>query len=269
MSAEKPLDGKCVVITRALEQSSELKERLEILGAKVLLLPAVSFFGPSDTTQLDRVLASLENFDWVFFTSANAVLFFADRCRKVGRDVRAGRSPRYAAVGPATASVAAKTGFTVDYVAQEFQGLALARELSASLAGKNILLPRSDRAGRDLPDALKRAGAEVTEAVVYHTGGIGPTEPGVLEAVRDARVDVVSFFSPSAVENLRTELGAALVSRLGERAAFAAVGPVTAAALRKVGLPVAIEPSEATAKSVATAIVKHFSSPDISQARLP
>ena len=109
MNAEKPLDGKCVVITRALEQSSELKERLEILGARVLLLPAVSFFGPSDTTQLDRVLASLENFDWVFFTSANAVLFFADRCRKVGRDVRAGRSPRYAAVGPATASVAART----------------------------------------------------------------------------------------------------------------------------------------------------------------
>jgi uroporphyrinogen-III synthase len=267
MSAAKPLDGKCVVITRALEQSSELKERLENLGARVLLLPAVSFFGPSDTSHLDRVIASLESFDWVFFTSANAVLFFADRCRKVGRDVRAGKMPRYAAVGPATASVAAKAGFTVDYVAQEFQGLALARELGASLAGKHILLPRSDRAGRDLPEALKHAGAQVTEAVVYHTGGIGPSGPGVLEAVRDARVDVVSFFSPSAVENLRTELGAEVMSRLGARAAFAAVGPVTAAALRKAGLPVAIESSEATTESVATAIVKHFSSPIVSQAR--
>ena len=90
MSAEKPLDGKCIVITRALEQSGEMKERLEILGAKVLLLPAVSFFGPSDTSQLDQVIDSLENFDWVFFTSANAVLYFADRCRKLNRDVRAG-----------------------------------------------------------------------------------------------------------------------------------------------------------------------------------
>jgi uroporphyrinogen-III synthase len=118
-----------------------------------------------------------------------------------------------------------------------------------------------------LPEALKRAGAEVTEIVVYHTGGIGPCEPGVLEAVREARVDVVSFFSPSAVENLHTELGAEVVSRLGTRAAFAAVGPVTAAALRKAGLPVAIEASEATAESVAAAIAKHFSSPSVSQAR--
>jgi uroporphyrinogen-III synthase len=267
MSADKPLDGKCVVITRALEQSIELKERLEKLGARVLLLPAVSFFVPSDTIDLDRIIGSLENFDWVFFTSANAVRFFADRCRKVARDVRVGKMPRCAAVGPATASVAAKAGFTVDYVAREFQGVALARELGATLVGKHILLPRSDRARRDLPEALKRAGAEVTEAIVYHTGGIGPSEPGVLEAVRDARVDVVSFFSPSAVENLRTELGAEVVSRLGERAAFAAVGPVTAAALRRAGLPVAIEAPEATAESVAIAIAGHFSSPSVSQAR--
>jgi uroporphyrinogen-III synthase len=267
MSADKPLDGKRIVITRAVEQSGELKERLEKLGARVLLLPAVSFFAPADTTQLDHVIESLESFDWVFFTSANAVFFFADRCRKVGRDVGAGKAPRYAAVGPATASVAAKTGFAVNYVARKFQGVALARELGAALDGKRVLLPRSDRAGRDLPDALEHAGAEVTEVVVYHTGGIGPTEPGVLEAIREARVDVVSFFSPSAVENLRSELGAEVVSRLGARTALAAVGPVTAAALRNAGLPVAIEASEATAESVATAIAKHFSSPTVSQVR--
>jgi len=81
-------------------------------------------------------------------------------------------------------------------------------------------------------------------------------------------VDVVSFFSPSAVENLRGELGAEVLSRLGARAALAAVGPVTAAALRKAGLPVAIEASEATADSMVAAIVKHFSAPTVSQARL-
>jgi uroporphyrinogen-III synthase len=267
MSADKPLDGKCIVITRAVEQSREMKERLELIGARVLLLPAVSFFGPEDTTYLDQVIGSLERFDWVFFTSANAVLFFSDRCRKLGRDVGAGKAPRYAAVGPATARAAARRGFHVDYVAQEFQGAALVRELGASLEGKRVLLPRSDRARRDLPDSLKNAGAEVTETIVYHTGGIGPTEPGVLEAVREARVDVVSFFSPSAVESLRAELGHEVMSRLGARAALAAVGPVTAAALRKAGMPVAIEASAATADSMISAIVNHFSSPTISQAR--
>jgi len=268
MNAEKLLAGKCVVITRALEQSMEMKERLEILGAKVLLLPAVSFFGPSDTSELDRIIGSLEEFDWIFFTSANAVLYFSDRCRKLGRNIRASEIPRYAAVGPATARAAVRRGFSVDYVAREFQGAALAKELGASLKGKKILLPRSDRARRDLPEALQKIGAEVTETIVYHTGGVGPAEPGVLDAVRDARVDVVSFFSPSAVESLGAELGHETMARLGARAALAAVGPVTAAALRKAGLPVAIEAPAATAESMISAIVSYFSSPNMFQARM-
>jgi uroporphyrinogen-III synthase len=163
-------------------------------------------------------------------------------------------------VGPATASAAAAEAFAIEYVAKEFLGAALARELAEALSGKRVLLPRSARAGRDLPDALRAAGAEVTEIVAYHTGGVGAAEPGVIEAIREARVDVVSFFSPSAVENLRTELGAEVLSRLAARAVLAAVGPVTASALRKAGLPVAIEASEATAESMAAAIVRHFSS---------
>src|ERR1019366_6948638 len=207
MSADRPLDGKRIVITRAAEQSRELKNRLEKLGARVLLLPAVSFSEPADTTALDRAIGSLESYDWVLFTSANAVRFFANRSRKAGGNVGAGGRLRCAAVGPATASAAAAEGFTIDYVAKEFLGTALARELSDALADKKVLLPRSERAGRDLPDALKAAGAEVTEIVTYHTGGVGAAEPGVMDAMREARVDVVSFFSPSAVENLRGELG--------------------------------------------------------------
>jgi uroporphyrinogen-III synthase len=267
MSARNLLDGKCVVITRAVEQASGLKERLEKLGARVLLLPAVSFSGPADPTELDRAIGSLETYDWLLFTSVNAVRFFAGRCRKLGRNLEGSDRPRCAAGGPATASAAAAEGFAIDYVAKEFLGVALARELGASLAGKRVLLPRSERAGRDLPDALKAVGAEVVEVVAYHTGGVGAAEPGVIEAMREARVDVVSFFSPSAVENLRSELGAEVLSRLGAQAALAAVGPVTAAALRKAGLPVAIEASEATAESMAAAIVKHFSSRSVSQAR--
>ena len=145
-------------------------------------------------------------------------------------------------------------------MAQEFLGTALSRELSASISGKKILLPRSERARPDLPNALKAAGAEVTEVVAYHTGGVGVIEPGVMWAVREAQVDVISFFSPSAIENMRGELGEEVLSRLGAKAALAAVGPVTAAALRNAGLPVAIEAPLATAESVAAAIENYFSS---------
>ena len=260
MSREKPLAGKSIVITRAPEQALELQQSLESLGAKVLLLPAVSFSAPTDVDSLDRAIGSLEKFDWVVFTSANAARFFASRCVQVGRMPDAGKRPRCAAVGSATAAAAEQEGFRVDLVAGEFRGEALARDLAPAVAGKQVLLPRSDRAGRELPQALEKAGAQVTEVIAYHTGGGGTPDPAILEFVRAGQVDVVSFFSPSAVENLRAMLGGDAFSQLAERGAMAAVGPVTAEALRRAGVPVAIRSREATAKSVANAIAKYFSS---------
>jgi uroporphyrinogen-III synthase len=254
-----PLEGKRIVVTRAIEQARGLKLRLENMGATVLLFPAVSFSEPSDTAELDRSIRSLDNVDWILFTSANAVRFFACRCRKLGVEPKQDGNYRCAAVGPATASAVAAEGFSVDHVAQEFIGSSLARELSSSIAGKRILLPRSARARPDLPDALKASGAEVTEVVAYHTGGVGVIEPGVMRAICEAQVDVISFFSPSAIENMRVELGEEALSRLGTKVALAAVGPVTAAALRNAGLPVAIESPLATAESMAAAIENYFS----------
>ncbi len=72
---------------------------------------------------------------------------------------------------------------------------------------------------------LRLPARKLPEIVAYHTGGVGAAEPGVIEAMRAARVDVVSFFSPSAVENLGAELGAEVLSRLAARAVLAAVGP--------------------------------------------
>ena len=266
MKMSQPLTGVRIVITRAIEQARDLKTRLEDLGATVLLFPAVSFSEPSDTTALDKAIRSLSEFDWILFTSANAAHFFAGRCRKLRVEPSRGELLCCAAVGPATASAVAAEGFAVDYVAKAFVGTALARELGEALAGKKILLPRSQRARPDLPDALKAAGAKVTEVVAYHTGGVGAVDPALATAIRRADVDLVSFFSPSAVQNLRSELGDETLRRLASKAAFAAVGPVTAAALRNAGLRVAIEAPIATAESMALAIADYFSASARSQA---
>ena len=266
MTMTQPLAGVRIVVTRAIEQARDLKTRLEDMGATVLLFPAVSFSEPSDTAGLDGAIQSISRFDWILFTSANAARFFGSRYRKLGVDPDSGELVRCAAVGPATASAVAAAGFTVDYVAKEFVGTALARELGDALAGKKVLLPRSERARPDLPEALRSAGAKVTEVVAYHTGGVGAVDPALALAIRRADVDLVSFFSPSAVQNLRSELGDETLARLATKAAFAAVGPVTAAALRHAGLRVAIEAPQATAESMASAIADYFSATARSQA---
>jgi uroporphyrinogen-III synthase len=267
MNVSNPLDGKRIVLTRAVEQTRELKARLEKMGAVVLLFPAVNFSEPTDTTGLDRSINSLTEFDWIVFTSANAVRFFAGRCRKLGVEPSNDGNFRCAAVGPATASAVAAEGFPVDHVAQEFIGSALASELSTMLNGRKVLLPRSERARPDLPAALKAVGAVVTEIVAYQTGRVGTIDPAVMQAIREAEVDVISFFSPSAIENMRAELGEELLSRLGAKAKMAAVGPTTAAALRGAGLSVAIQAPRATAESMAVAIATYFSTNAESKAR--
>jgi uroporphyrinogen-III synthase len=253
----RSLEGKRIVITRGIEQARDLKERLEHMGAAVLLFPSVGFSEAIEPSRLDRAIHALGECDWILFTSANAVRFFAGRCRKLGVEPKRGGNYRCAAVGPATASAVAAEGFSADYVAREFVGTALAGELSAWIAGKKIVLPRSDRARPDLPNALRAAGAEVADVVAYHTGGAGAIDPEVMRAICEARVDIVSFFSPSAIENMRVALGAEVFSRLGAKAAFAAVGPVTAEALRNEGLQVAIEAPLTTAESMAAAIEKY------------
>ena len=165
---ESPLAGKIVVVTRAAAQSNELCEELSARGAQARLLPLISFAPPENYDAMDAALNNIEAFDWVLFTSANAVQAVERRGEDLGRNLNTvAKLPPVAAVGPATSAAAEAAGFSVEYVATDHSGTGLARELGAELRGKKVLLPRSDRANPDLPAALRRYGALVTEVVAY------------------------------------------------------------------------------------------------------
>jgi uroporphyrinogen-III synthase len=255
----RPLAGRRIVVTRAVEQSRALTARLAELGATVIALPAITFADPLDTTSLDAAIASLPTFHWLLFTSANAAHFFARRCRARGvepKAAQAGAQPLFvAAVGPATSEAAAAEGFLVGHMAEEFQGVELAHELSAELFGKKVLLPRSDQACGDLPIALRKAGAFVTEVIAYRTLACDTASPEAVSTIRNGEADVVSFFSSSAFQSLSERVGLETLRRLP----LAAIGPVTAAAIRKAGLPVAIEAPQATSESFVAALMDYFS----------
>lgn len=256
----KPLAGKRVVITRAPEQAQELVRRLEDLGAEILLLPAVSFGVPDDTAQLDAALCQLDQFHWILFTSRNAVGFFAQRCRALGINAAAWQSPeaRVGVVGSATAEAAREEGLRVDHIAKQFRGEALATELRDSLTGCRVLLPRSDRAGEELPSALHAAGAEVVEVIAYRTAKPERSDAGVIERVRRGEADVVAFASPSAFHHFAEEIGIEALAGLGRRVRFAAIGTTTARAIREAGVPVEIEATESTSAGLAAAIASYY-----------
>jgi len=256
-ASAKPLAGKRVVVTRAAEQAGDMVRALEENGAEVLLAPSVTFAEAEDKQPLDAAILSLYRFDWLLLTSQNAVRFFTARCRQLGiaPSALAGALPRVAAVGPASAEAARQQGLEVKFIASHHSGKGLAEELREQVAGKKILLPRSDRADADLPAALSRAGAQVTEVVAYRTLAPQSPEAGPLNEIRQGRADVVTFASPSAFHSFVEQMGADVLRQLSGRMVFAAIGPVTAQAIEEAGFAVEIEAADSTAAGLVAAII--------------
>ena len=260
----RPLTGKIIVLTRAPDQSQDWSDALEALGAEIQRLPTVDFASPENSDDLDSALRRFTEFDWLLFTSQNAVRFLFRRgCEvKTRRPVQPPR-PLVAAVGAATAQAARNLDIRVDYVAQTQTGESLAAELRDRMSGATVLLPRGDRADDRLPALLRDAGANVIEVAAYRTVTPESFDPVILESVRQGEVDVILFASPSAFKNFRVAIAPTDALELSNRVQFAAIGPTTAAAIREAGVRVAIESNEPSAIGLANAIAKYYQdSPD-------
>lgn len=265
-SSDKPLVGKRIVVTRAPEQAAEFIAELEARGAKVLLLPMVAHVDPEDWGAFDDTLRRLEQFDVMLFMSRNAVEFTDKRARMLGlsQKVRTFPGTMVAVVGGATAREAKRLGIRIDHVASSPTGESLVNDLRSSLQGRKVFLPRSSRGDDRLPDALREVGAEVTEVIAYRTGLPEIPDRRLLSAIRRADVDVITFASPSAFENLCDYIEASEIARLSSSIPIAAIGPITANAIRRSGVEVRIESATPVAQGFAEAIVKYYEGSSVS-----
>lgn len=258
MPEPRPLAGRRVVVTRAAGQSGELARLLEEAGARPVLLPVLSFAEPENPAPLDAAIRSLAAYDWLLFTSQNAVRFFIERCKHVGLVVGGSAQVRVATVGEATARSAQALGLRVDFIARQARGMALAEELRARITGKRVLLPRSDRARAGLPDALRAAGAAVTEVVAYRTIAGEPAGTDVLGMVIAGDVDAITFASPSAFHALVETVGMEALRDIAQRVVFAAIGPTTGGVIRDAGFSV-LEATAPGARELVQVLVEHYS----------
>jgi uroporphyrinogen-III synthase len=250
-----------VVVTRAAAQSEKLCEELKVRGATVRLLPLISFGPPEDYKAVDDALARWESFDWILFTSANAVQAVMERRRLLGGAPASldGVKPRAAAVGPATAEAAEAAGFSVGCVATNHSGTGLVEELGEEVRNRSVLLPRSDRANPELTETLKRLGATVTAVTAYRT--LPPTKGDrarVQDCVKEG-VDGILFYSPSAVENFLELLGRDRLEKLQGRTVMVAIGPTTAGALSAAGVQRIAWAADTATSAVIGALEGHLS----------
>ena len=229
------LAGKRVVVTRAAAQALDLLKALQYAGAVPILLPVIQILPPENYAALDGALRRLGEFDWILFTSQNAVRIVHERLELLPPQTKSNALTLLAGVvGEATATEAANAGFRVAHIASRPLGATLAEELGTCLQGKQVFLPRSDRANPDMIVALEKFGAHVTEVVAYRTLAAAVQDRDVVSKAMNA--DAVLFFSPSAVEGFDSVCGEGRLAEFSEKGVVLASGPVTLAALQGRGI---------------------------------
>ena len=248
------LANRRILVTRPRGQASALAAELAALGAEPILIPTIELAPPASWCALDAALASLNAFDWLLFTSANAVHAAAARARTLGITPH---PRRVAVIGPATARAVEESGLTaqVDLMPPAYVAEAFAEALLPHASGASMLLIRAAEARDVLPDTLTAAGAVVTIATAYRN--VVPAES--VEALRtlfssgSPGLDAIMFTSASTAENLHALM---LSSGLDVPAGvlLASIGPVTSAAMRGLGMEPTVEAREATIASLVEAV---------------
>ena len=249
----RPLAGKRIVITRPPHAAEAFAERLRALGAEPVLLPTVRLRPPQDCGPLDRALARLEQYDWVVFTSANAVEHVWERLSATGPDPERAAWPPIAAIGPATAAALSARGLSAALVPEQHIAEALFEALArrARLAGARILLPQGNLARPILADLLREAGATVDAPIAYENVA-AEMDPATLAGPLDA----ITFTSASTVQNFAAQFDDPLAVVGG--ALIACIGPITADAARACGLPVHVVAEPHTVDGLITALSAAF-----------
>jgi len=250
----RPLFGRRVVVTRARAQASQLVERLSALGAETVELPTIEIVDPTDGGEALRAATErLATYDWVVFTSVNAV----DRMFRCLRDARAFGSAKVAAVGPGTAAALAGRGVVADLLPDTAVAEALveafsppsgaATPLAGPLGPGRVLLPQAADARPVLAEGLRAKGWQVEVAEAYRTVTATPSEGALAAAVK---ADAIAFTSSSTVTSWLALAGAGALPQI-----VACIGPVTAATAAEHGVPVTVVATEHTVDGLVDALV--------------
>ncbi len=250
------MSGKRVVVTRSVEQAQAFGEKLAVHGAEPVLFPVIQF-ERLPTAELDAALVEIEQFNWLLFTSANAVDFFFLRVEELGRDLIL---PPVAVSGSATADKLAARGVEVTFVPETFVGESLVYGLG-DLTGQRVLMPRA-RIGRPrIAELLAEQGAEVADIALYDTVTAEPT-PDALANLRRG-FDAIAFTSPSSVRNFLKLVADHGLTDAVDLAAVVTVtiGPITTSELAKSGVEADVEPAEYTIDGMVRALCDYFNQP--------
>ncbi|MHA2787978.1 uroporphyrinogen-III synthase [Corynebacterium sp. S7] len=256
----RPLYGWRVLVPRSKEQAAAMSTRLSGYGAIPQSVPTISMEPPRNPAQMDRAIKGIVEgrYQWVVFTSVNAVNAVWDKFEESGLDARSFAGVHLAAVGTKTADAIRAKGMTPELVPhRKKQNAAGLVEVFPEYVEdidpvSRVLLPRADLGTDVLVEGLHDLGWEVDDVVAYRTVRAAPPAPEVRDMIKSGGFDAVCFTSASTVKNL-----VGIAGKPHQRTIIACIGPMTAAEAREQGLRVDVVPEVADVPSLVDALADH------------
>ena len=252
----KPLFGWRVLVPRTRDQAAPMVARLRTYGAHSDEVPTISVEPPRSPLQMDKAIRGLVEgrYEWVAFTSVNAVRAVREKFEEYGLDARAFSGLKVAVVGDVTAHALQAWGIEPDLLPEGEQSAAgLAAEFppydDVLDPINRVFLPRADIATETLAAGLVALGWEVEDVTAYRTVRAAPPAAPVREAIKTGKFDAVVFTSSSTVRNLVGIAGKPHPSTI-----IAVIGPATAKTCEEHGLRVDVVAGKPTAVDLADAL---------------
>ena len=255
----RPLYGWKVLVPRTRDQAGALSAQLRRLGAVPVEVPTIAVEPPRTPAPMERAVKGLVTgrYQWVAFTSANAVKAVREKVEEFGLDARSFAGVKVAAVGEATAESLLAWGIKADLVPSGQQS---SEGLLADWAPFNemydpinrVLLPRADIATETLLAGLKEIGWEVDDVTAYRTVRAAPPAAEIREALKGGGFDAVLFTSSSTVRNL-----VGIAGKPHETTVLAGIGPMTVKTAVELGLRVDVTAPKPDVVALVEALAEH------------
>ena len=255
----RALYGWTVLVPRTKDQAGEMSDRLVGHGALPVEVPTIAVEPPRSPAQMERAVKGLVDgrFQWVVFTSTNAVRAVWEKFNEFGLDARAFSGVKIACVGQATADRVRAFGINPELVPTgEQSSLGLLDEFppydDVFDPVNRVLLPRADIATETLAEGLRERGWEIEDVTAYRTVRAAPPPAQTREMIKTGGFDAVCFTSSSTVRNL-----VGIAGKPHARTIVACIGPKTAETAAEFGLRVDVQPEIAAVGPLVEALAEH------------
>ncbi|WP_026693760.1 uroporphyrinogen-III synthase [Peribacillus kribbensis] len=248
MVPASPLAGRTVLITRERNQAESFIQKVRKLGGVPVSIPMISF-------QKRGFHIKPGAYDWLVFTSVNAVRYFG-----LTEELYAALGmPKIAAIGRKTKDCIEKKGFSISFMPGKFVAEGFLDEFLPLLTSpSSVLIPKGNLARSLIAERLAGVGHTCSELIVYENVRPPESEEDLVKVLTKSGVDILTFTSSSTVVQAVNIIEKHHLWHTIKESIVVCIGPASRKTAEQLGLTVDVCPGTYTVEQMLDELIEYM-----------